>query len=84
MAATVEEPKDHEIEVLMDFSDENESFVQNEKRFVTKSRCEYFCQAGWVKDLTGGNETMKHNSNDVVLKIDNVQHTSNVEDVSNA
>jgi len=60
------------IEVIVPggFRDEGDRFETGDVRTVTDERGEYFCRAGWVKDISGKVVTAKPNRDDVILKVD--------------
>ena len=67
------------IEVLNDFKNEDGVFIAGEVRIVSDSDGEYFCRAGWVKDMDGVVETAKPSLNEVILKVANSSHGNKVE-----
>ena len=69
------------LEILKDFQHKGQDFVSGEVRVVDDATGEYFCRAGWGKDLAGVIATGNPGPADVVLE---VQDAVNPAVVSNA
>jgi len=65
------------IEILTTFKHDGQTFEAGEARVVDDVTAEYFCRAGWAKDLNGVVATGKPNTNDVVLMVDNITNAKN-------
>jgi len=65
------------IEILITFKHDGQTFETGEVRVVDDVTGEYFCRAGWAKDLSGSVATGKPNTNDVVLMVDNITNAKN-------
>ncbi len=60
------------VEILTSFLHDGAKFEAGEVRVVSDKLGEYFCRAGWVKDLSGAIATATPNKNESVLMVDNV------------
>lgn len=64
------------VQVLNDFQHNGSAFITDEVRIVDNALGEYFCRAGWVKDLDGNVVTNKPNANEVILEIQDVLNSN--------
>lgn len=67
------------VEILTDFQHKGQNFITGEIRVVDDATGEYFCRAGWVKDLDGVIPTASPSLSDTVLEVQPINQTTFVE-----
>jgi len=70
------------IEILEKFLHEGGNFEVGEVRVVNDDTGEYFCRAGWAKDLSGVIKTGKPEKNETILMVDNSNHKNVAEEAN--
>jgi hypothetical protein len=60
------------VEILTTFGHKGNQFIETEQRIVSEADGEYFCRAGWAKDLAGVVPTGNPGVNEVVLEVRDV------------
>ena len=63
------------IEILCKFQHYGRTYFPEEICFVSPNTAEYFCKAGWAKDLTGTYETKTPDKSETVLFVEDVNQT---------
>lgn len=66
------------VEVLKTFRHVNDKYNKGEIRIVDDTIGEYFCRAGWVKDLDGKVPTASPKTDEVVLVVQSVRKQAKV------
>lgn len=69
------------LEILSDFKHSGDRFTKGEIRQVDDAVGEYFCRAGWVKDMSGAVATATPGPNDVVLRVNKVSQVTKAGEV---
>ncbi len=70
------------VEVLTPFLHQGLRYAAGEVREVDDSTGEYFCRAGWAKDVNGVVATGNPDKTDTVLMVDSVKKQATVENIN--
>ena len=64
------------VEVLTTFKHEGSPFEEGDIRTVADEVGEYFCRAGWTKDLAGKVKTEAPEKGDIVLMVQDINQNN--------
>lgn len=67
------------VEILTSFTHKGENFILDDQRTVSDADGEYFCRAGWARDLSGTIPTGNPGPADVVLEVQDTSVSTHVQ-----
>lgn len=66
------------VEILTSFGHHGKEFIEGEQRVVSDAEGNYFCRAGWAKDLSGVVPTGNPGPSEVILEVQDVENDAAV------